>query len=132
MSKESFHRNNTCAKEISSLGLPSRQVERAASVISLPPVLLKKMKMFFLCRITVLTFSFHCTPPVVHTINCFIVIKERFHCIQHPRRHLVNLKYFSLAELLPRSSYLVEYENIVLTCRTIAYDPGVQLVFVVC
>ena len=56
MSKESFHRNNTCAKEISSLGLPSRQVERAASVISLPPVLLKKMKMFFLCRITVLTF----------------------------------------------------------------------------
>ena len=93
----------------------------------------KRMKMFFLCRITVQTFYIYCLkPPVVHTINCFIVIEERFHCIQHPRRHLVNLKYFSLAELLPRSSHLVEYENIVLTCRTIAYDPGAQLVFVVC
>ena len=60
------------------------------------------------------------------------MIKERFHCIQHPRGHLVNLKFFFFVELYPRSSHLIKYENVVLTCRTIAYDPGAQLVFVVC
>ena len=77
-------------------------------------------------------FPQYTTSPVIHTINCFIVIQERFHCIQHPRGHLVNLKHFSFSEFFPRSSHLVEYENVVLTCRTIAYDPGAQLVFVVC
>ena len=29
-------------------------------------------------------------------------------------------------------SHLIKYENVVLACRTIAYDPGAQLVFVIC